>query len=114
MLSADVTLSIKPTDLPPSTKTSNATRCVASKQDFYLYRGINASEYKNIYTELESKLNMHVATVSGYDIDGKKHYAALFVGKLSIGEQVHVWGMPNEAHFAHQNGLSKRASAPLG
>eukprot|EP00877_Chromochloris_zofingiensis_P008317 jgi/Chrzof1/3739/Cz13g07050.t1 len=54
---------------------------------------------------------MRVATVSGYDINGKTYYAALFIGKLS-GPWDNVWGQPSKAHDTYETGILKEGFCP--
>eukprot|EP00877_Chromochloris_zofingiensis_P008321 jgi/Chrzof1/3742/Cz13g07080.t1 len=107
---ANVTLNIKPTALPPSSKASNATKCVASKKAFILKQGMTESQYKDEYTKAKQQ-GVRVATVSGYDIDGKAYYAALFIGKPAANLD-HVWSQTYEAHQAHTNDMNNKSFCP--
>eukprot|EP00877_Chromochloris_zofingiensis_P013817 jgi/Chrzof1/868/Cz01g32030.t1 len=76
---------------------TKSTACVASKQAFILKHGMTEFQYRDEYTRAE-KQNMRVATVSGYGMNGKPYYAALFVGKLPANRR-HVWGQSKKAHI---------------
>eukprot|EP00877_Chromochloris_zofingiensis_P001538 jgi/Chrzof1/11385/Cz05g34250.t1 len=52
-----------------------------------------------------------MATVSGYAVNGKTYYAALFIGKLS-GVWDHVWGKPSEVHDTYETGIAEKDFCP--